>query len=174
MNINVTALGMGFNNTGYPGAFTQPVENIIKSFIGGRGGSVLNLFSGQSLIGDERVDIDHKNATTNCDVKLFILEDTRDWDWVILDPPYAIHKPEAKLKGYGLKGSMSSDVSFRRNLKVYLQNHTSSVLWLDYCAPMIKGFTREKLWLLLPGGFHSVRVLSWLRRNSKPMILTDV
>ena len=44
-----------------------------------------------------------------------------------------------------------------------------NVLWLDYCAPSIKGFYRKKLWLLLPGGFHTVRVLSWLQKESQPM-----
>lgn len=168
MNIKVKAIGMGFNNTGYPGAFTPIVERIIGNLIKS---PCLNLFSGQSMLGDERIDIEHSNATISQDVKKFILEDGRDWAWVILDPPYAIHHVDSKLNGYGLKGSVSSDVIFRRNLKQYLQYHASNILWLDYCAPMIKGFRREQLWLLLPGGFHSVRVLSWLVRNCKPMEL---
>ena len=159
---------MGFNNTGYPGAFTPTVERIIKSHLSGR---VLHLFSGQSLIGDERVDIEHKNATLNCNVKEFIKTDKRDWDWVILDPPYQITRTDKKLNGYGLSGAISSDVIFRRNLKIYLRSHTDNILWLDYCAPMIQGFKRQKLWLLLPGGFHTVRILSWLKRNQIEMDL---
>ena len=163
----VEVLGMGFNNSTYPGAFTKPVEAIIKSQITG---AVLHLFSGQSLIGNERIDIDNKNASLNCNVKDFIKSDNRHWDWVILDPPYNITRVGTKLKGYGLSGCVASDVSFRRDLKSYFQNHVDNILWLDICAPLIKGFYRKKLWLLLPGGFHTVRVLSWLKKEMQPLI----
>jgi hypothetical protein len=162
MKIQVEALGMGFNNTGYPGAFTPVVDRIIRETISGK---VLNLFSGQSLIGDERVDITHANATINMNVKQFIEEDKRDWKFVVLDPPYNITRVGVKLQGYGLSGCISSDVPFRRKLKEYLQLHADNVLWLDTCAPMVQGFKRKKLWLLLPGGFHTVRVLSWLTKG---------
>ncbi len=160
-------LGMGFNNSVYPGAFTKPVADIIKSHLVG---NVLHLFSGASLIGDERVDIEHKNATLNCDVKEFIKSDKRQWDWVVLDPPYNITRAGTKLKGYGLSGCIASDVTFRRSLKHYFQKHTENILWLDICAPMLNGFFRQKVWLLLPGGFHTVRVLSWLQREMKPLL----
>jgi len=29
---------------------------------------------------------------------------------------------------------------------------------------------RKKLWLLLPGGYHNVRVLSWLKREMKLLL----
>jgi hypothetical protein len=162
MRLTAEVLGMGFNNTGYAGAFTPVVVSIVKSITGGK---ILHLYSGNSLIGDERIDIEHKNATQNCDVKDFIAIDNRFWDWVILDPPYAITRADVKLKEYGIKGCVSSDVRHRRNLKEYLRKHTNNIIWLDYSAPMVSGFKREKLWLLLPGGFHTVRVLSWLKRN---------
>jgi len=164
---DIEVLGMGMNTSSYPGAFTKPVQEIIKSHISGK---VLHLFSGSSLIGDERVDIKHPNATLKCDVKEFIKSDTRVWDWVILDPPYNITRVDTKLVGYGLSVCVASDVTFRRQLKNYFQNHTENILWLDNCAPMIRGFRREKLWLLLPGGFHTVRVLSWLKREMKPLL----
>lgn len=165
--IKTEVLGMGFNNTGYPGAFTPIVEGIVKSLISGK---VLNLFSGQSLIGEERVDIDHPNATQHVRVQDFIANDVRNWNWVILDPPYMISRADAKLNGYGIKGAVSGDVVFRRKLKYYLQTHAENVLYLDNCAPMIKGFRRERLWLLLPGGFHTVRVLSWLKKYSNLLL----
>lgn len=151
----------------YPGAFPPNVDLVIRRLIKG---CVLHLFSGSSLIGDERVDIEHPNATKNVNVKDFIATDTRDWDWIVLDPPYQITRVDVKLKGYGLKGAVASDVIFRRNLKHFFQNHTNNILWLDICAPMIKGFYREKLWLVLTGGFHTVRVLSWLKREMKPLL----
>ncbi len=163
----IEAVGMGTNNTGYPGAFPPAIQSLIQSQISGK---VLHLFSGSSLIGDERVDIEHPNATLNCDVEVFVREDKRNWDFVILDPPYQITRTDAKLNGYGIKGAISANVDRRRLIKDYLQRHTKNVLWLDQCAPMIKGFRRQKLWLVLPGGFHTVRVLSWLEREMKPLV----
>lgn len=163
----IEALGMGFNNSDYPGAFTEPVKQVIKSVIYGR---VLHLYSGSSFIGDVRVDKDHKNATDHIDVGDFVRTDNREWDWVILDPPYNINHADRKLKKYGDTGCVYSNVPLRRRLKNYLSSHTTNILWLDYCAPMIKGFRREKLWLFLPGGFHNVRVLSWLKREMRPLL----
>jgi hypothetical protein len=167
MNTKIEVLGMGFNNSGYPGAFTPVVQGIIKSHIYGK---VLHLYSGSSLIGDERIDIEHPNATKKMKVEEFIQNDTRLWDWAILDPPYAITRTDAKLNGYGIKGSVSANVTMRRLLKSYLQTHTCNVFYLDYCAPMIKGFQREYLWLLLPGGFHNVRILSWLKKHTERLL----
>ena len=146
----------------YPGAFPPNVELVIKSLIKGK---ILHLFSGSSLIGDVRIDIEHPNATNNVNVKDFIAGDNRDWDWVVLDPPYAIDSYDDKLEGYGIKAAASSDISFRRAFKIYTQRHVSNILWLDVCAPTVRGFYRKKLWLVLTGGFHTVRVLSWLQKE---------
>lgn len=160
-------LGMGMNNSDYPGAFTEPVKQIIKSVIYGK---VLNLYSGSSFIGDVRVDINHPNANYKLNVDDFIKGDKEHWDWVILDPPYQITRTDVKLSSYGIKGAISANVDRRRAISQYLQRHTDNVLWLDQCVPMIRGFCRQKLWLLLPGGYHNVRVLSWLKREMKPLL----
>jgi len=159
-------LGMGMNNSDYPGAFTEPVKQIIKSVISGK---VLHLYSGSSFIGDERVDIDHPNATLNIRVEDFLEQDTRDWDWILLDPPYAITRRK-KLDKYAETASLSADVVWRNRIKDFFRKHTDNILWLDYCAPVITGFGRKKLWLLLPGGYRNVRVLSWLKREMKPLL----
>lgn len=150
----------------YPGAFPPEVDIVIRQLVGGR---VLQLFSGSSLIGEERIDIEHPNATQNINVKDFIAGDDRAWDWIVLDPPYQMSNLTIRNMDYSLKASVNSDVIFRRNLKQYFQKHTDNILWLDICAPMIKGFYRKKLWLVLTGGFHTVRVLSWLKREMKPL-----
>lgn len=160
-------LGMGMNTTGYPGAFTEPVKQIIKSVVYGK---VLHLYSGSSFIGEERVDLEHPNATRNCRVEDFIREDTREWDWCLLDPPYAIQRANLKLGAYGEYGSLSGNTLWLAAMRRYCQTHIKNILWLDMCAPSIKGFRRKKLWLLLPGGFHTVRVLSWLEQTMKPMM----
>ncbi len=146
----------------YPGAFPPEVDIVIRQLVEGK---ILHLFSGSSLIGEERIDIEHPNATQNMNVKEFIKSDVRHWEWAVLDPPYQITRTDVKLDGYGIKGAVSSDVIFRRQLKHYFQEHTDNILWLDICAPMIKGFYRRKLWLVLTGGFHTVRVLSWLKKE---------
>ena len=151
----------------YPGAFPPKVDLIVRRLIAGR---VLHLFSGSSKIGDERIDINHNNATQNVNVKDFINTDNSYWDWTVLDPPYQIMSADIKLKDYGIKIAASSDVQLRRKLKFYLQRHTDNILWLDICAPTIKGFYRKKLWLVLTGGFHTVRVLSWLKQEMKPLL----
>lgn len=159
-------LGMGMNTSGYPGAFTKTVQSIIKSVIYGK---VLHLYSGSSLIGDVRVDISHPNSNLKLNVDDFIRDNKDYWDWILLDPPYQITRTDAKLTGYGIKGAVSANVDRRRKIKQYLQKHTDNVLWLDQCAPVITGFRRRKLWLLLPGGYHNVRILSWLKREMKPL-----
>jgi hypothetical protein len=159
----IEAIGMGTNNSNYPGAFTPRLNLLITSLLSG---AVLHLFSGSSRIGDERVDIEHSNATRHCDIREFIASDDRQWDWTILDPPYAIIRAKTKLASYGKAKAISSDVLFRRKLKHYFIEHTHNILWLDFCAPMVPTFKRQKLWLVLPGGFHTVRVLSWLVKDS--------
>lgn len=164
---DVEAIGMGTNNTDYPGAFPPAIQDLIKSLVGGE---VLHLFSGSSLIGTERVDIEHPNATLHTDIRQFIKADDRQWNWVVLDPPYAIIRADTKLASYGDNKAISSDVRFRRQLLLWLSKHTKNVLWLDFCAPSIRGFKRNKLWLVLPGGFHTVRVLSWLEKEMELLL----
>ena len=157
-NFEIEATGMGFNITGYPGAFTPTVKKIIEDTIYGK---VLHLFSGQSEIREERIDIEHINATQKTNVKDFLRTDNRKWDWILLDPPYNIMKQE-KTKEYKIQQPFSADVELRNLIRNYAMKNTDNMLWLDYCAPMVKEFYRRKLWLLLPGGFHNVRILSWL------------
>ena len=151
----------------YTGAFPPNVDVVIRRLVKG---SVLQLFSGSSLIGEERIDIEHPNATRKMNVKDFITCDDRAWEWIVLDPPYQLVSADIKLNDYGIKKAASSDVVLRRRLKLYFQKHTDNILWLDICAPVIKGFYRQKLWLVLTGGFHTVRVLSWLKREMKPLL----
>lgn len=165
--VDIEVIGMGTASGKYPGEFTPTIRRLIESLIYGK---VLHLYSGSSLIGDERIDIEHPNATINCRVEDFIRSDTRHWEWVILDPPYSITRVGAKLRGYGLTSSPSADVKLRRLIKEYFRAHIDNILWLDGCAPMVADFKRVKLWLVLPGGFHSVRVLSWLQRVTRRLV----
>ncbi len=161
-NFDVEILGMGNNITGYPGAFTPVVNKIILSLINPRD-KVLHLFSGVSFIGDERIDIERLEATQRKDVIEFIETDNRKWDFVILDPPYEI-KRKSKLEEYGRTSSVAADVILRRKLVEYFNRCAKNILWLDMCAPLPENFKRIKLWFLFPGGYYTIRILSWLQK----------
>ena len=174
-NFEIEISGLGMNNTGYPGAFTPTVNNIIQeiqnslyqtlaSYSEPKMVQILHLFSGVSKIGDVRVDIERPEATDNIDVLDFIQSDTRHWDLVILDPPYEI-KTTSKLSEYGKTSSVAANVPLRTALVQYFIKHCDNVVWLDMCAPLFEGFNREKLWFLFPGGYRTVRILSWLKRR---------
>jgi len=159
-DFSIEITGLGINKNGYPGAFTPPVTKIITDIIGNKN-KVLHLFSGASLIGEERVDIERPEATRRQDVLAFVKTDSRRWNYIILDPPYNI-KRKSKLQEYAKTLSIAADVTLRKALAAYLPRHAKNVLWLDICAPLPAGLIRKKLWLLFPGGYHTVRILSWL------------
>jgi hypothetical protein len=163
-DFDIEACGLGSNTTGYPGAFTNSCNKIIKNTISGR---VLNLFSGVSLIGDVRVDLLRPEATDNCDVFDFIKKNKVIWDFVIADPPYAIKSAPHKLEIYGSIRPFTGNVPYQREMAIFLKRYAKNVLWLDMSAPLPDGFKRVKLWLLLPGGWAFVRVLSHLTNIHK-------
>ena len=161
-NFEIEIKGLGFQRKNYPGAFTPVIEKIIEDILCRYGmQKVLHLFSGTSTIGTERIDLSCKEATRNISVEKFIEEDNNYWDVVLLDPPYEI-KRKAKLYEYSRVSSVAANVKLRNKLVKYFPTHTDNIVWLDMCAPLPKGFKRKKLWFLFPGGYHTLRVLSWL------------
>jgi len=164
----IEVCGMGNNITGYPGAFTPVVNEIITKTIHGSK-NVLHLFSGASRIGNERVDMERPEATLRQDVMTFVKSDKRNWEFVVLDPPYEIHR-KSKIEEYGRTSSVAADVELRRTLEQYFIHHADNLLWLDMCAPLPEGFRRRKLWFFFPGGYHTLRILSWLERYINPLL----
>ncbi len=155
----IAVVGRGFHKGGYAGAFSPSIERIIRSIVDS---PCLHLFSGASVIGDERVDLNHANATIHQDVFDFIAHDKRHWEFCILDPPYAI-KSKHKLHQYADRCAVSCSVPKRRALEKFFRERVNNIIWLDQCAPLPKGFDRVKCWTVFPGGYRTVRVLSWLR-----------
>jgi hypothetical protein len=152
----------------YRGGFPSSVSEIIKELISGR---VLNLYSGASDIGTIRVDLVCKEATHNMTVEEFIANDKSHWDWVILDPPYKIKKPEF-LNNFADARPLSGNALIKDRLRLYLRAAADNVLWLDYCSPTVKGFNRNFIWLLIPGNcWESCRVLTWLSRTGAEMFI---
>jgi hypothetical protein len=83
MLLKLVKVGNGSDE--YPGNFTKQEITIINRF---KKGKTLNLFSGRSLIGNERIDFSCKEATINQDVFEFLKKNDLYFDTVILDPPY--------------------------------------------------------------------------------------
>jgi hypothetical protein len=154
----------GFQNTGYPGAFPPRVEERIRKLVGSPS---LHLFSGRSKVGEVRVDLTRPEATINCDVRDFIKHDNRNWAWVILDPPYDLKDPRKKLAEYADFKSVAANVPLRRAIEEFIQSHAENVLWFDLCSPKPDGFFRQATWMYLPGGYHNVRALTWLKREGE-------
>ena len=155
----VTMMGLGMNRTGYHGAFTPTVEAEIERVISP---PTLHLFSGRSLLGEERVDLERPEATIRGDVLDFVQGDERAWEWVILDPPYE-QKRKKKLADYAKPMSLAADVRLRRAVVAYLQARARNVLWVDYHVASIDGFSRERIWVFVPGGLHPTVNMTWLK-----------
>jgi len=149
----------------YVGQFSPTVEEILKQEIEGYG-KILHLFSGASRIGEVRVDWDHPNATWHGDIVTFMEQDTEFWSYTILDPPYQIRRAGQKLQAYGRVDSVGGTGAMRIALQKWAPKHTWRLLWLDQCAPLITSFRRVKLWVLLPGGYATLRALSMLENNT--------
>lgn len=162
----VQVLGMGINGSGYHGAFTPQVERVIESLIVS---PALHLFSGRSMLGDERIDLERPEATQRRDVMGFLQEDRREWAWMLLDPPYEQER-KSKLDDYAKPMSLAADVELRRTMYEYAGKHCENVLWLDYSLPLIPGFERAGIWIFVAGGLSPTRNLSWLRRTTRLLL----
>ncbi len=81
MNLEIINVGNGTKE--YPGNFTKKEIQIIRYACKGRS---LHLFSGKSSIGNIRVDFKYGNIKS--DVFEYLEQCSRDFDTVILDPPY--------------------------------------------------------------------------------------
>jgi len=161
---NYEALGMGTARGIYGGEFTPVVEKLIRYWLLKYPGEVLHLFSGNSRIGDVRVDIDNPNANQQIKVETYLKRSQDNFEWVLLDPPYLVESHD--LKGYKISKAFSPNVPARRLFQEWAQKHTKRIIWLDLCAPLLEGFEREKLYFLLPGGYRNIRVLSILRQSN--------
>lgn len=152
----------------YQGGFRAPLDKIIERTAEKIGHPILHLYSGRSKIGDERIDLATKEATINTDVGEYLKQKPKQrWRLVLLDPPYAIQSADKKLTDYASITPLSANVPRRQQFTAYCRKYVDNILWLDQCAPIFTPFKREKLWLILGGGYCTVRVLSWLSAPSR-------
>lgn len=149
----------------YTGGFALNVDLLIRRLTG-TGRPVLHLYSGRSDIGDTRIDLECTEATENISVEEFITRPgEKMFEWVILDPPYKLVRPDI-LRDYADSKPLSGSALLRNRLTRFLRDRSNNVLWLDYCSPRLRGFEQEAIWLLLPiNQWESVRCLTWLRRS---------
>lgn len=156
---------MGFNQTGYPGAFPPKVEERIRKLAESPS---LHLFSGRSKIGDVRVDFERPEATVNADVFEFLKTEHRIFKFVIADPPYDVPtaiERQGISKVYGISTALNGP--HQSQIGTWLQAHAENVLWFDVTSPCPEGFYREMTWLYLPGGYRHIRALTWLKRKGE-------
>lgn len=157
----------------YTGGFPLSIIEVIEDIIETIPGPVLHLYSGRSMIGEVRVDMEQEEATHIMTVEEFIAADTEHWKWVVLDPPYKIKRTDI-LRDYADARPLSGNALLRDRLSLYLRQHSDNVLWLDYCCPQLKGFERKKIWLVLPPAYWcNVRVLTWFSRIQHEMPLNE-
>ena len=156
---------MGFHNGDYPGAFPPKVAERIRMIAAS---PCLHFFSGSSKIGDERIDLTHPNATRNMDVFDFCQSDNRDWEFLVLDPPYALSDRNVERMGYAKHDTWLWSSKTRRDiLEDYIFAHIRQILWFDTVSPCPRGFYRERTWLYIKGGYTSIRALTWLKRKGE-------
>jgi len=155
------AIAFGTPEGTYPGMFSPPLIKLLKSLIGQD--KTLHLFSGSSTIGHTRIDLEHEAATHNIDVIDFLKKDDNIWDWVILDPPYEGSESLYKDMNYAKPCPIGQDQKLRSFITKWFNDHAINILWFDWCAPIWSGVKREKVWLVLPGGYRKVRALSHLK-----------
>ena len=159
---------MGIQSGKYPGAFPPKVEERIRKIVAS---PCLHLFSGSSRIGDERIDLTNHNATIRMDVFDFVKHDNRDWNFVLLDPPYSMSERNTEALGYAKHDTFPWSYKKRRDeFELFIQNHAENVLWFDIVSPRPPGFDKYKTWLYIKGGYSTVRVLTWLKRKGERLI----
>ncbi len=92
---DIEVISVGNGSSDYVGNFTKEENAIIQNYLHGY---VFHLFSGNSQIGNCRIDFDNSNATLKSCVFEFlnsIKQEVKGVNTVILDPPYS--------KKFGLK-----------------------------------------------------------------------
>lgn len=164
---------MGFHDGEYPGAFPPKVIHRIRTIAASPS---LHLFSGSSDFGDVRVDWASKRATVNADVFEFIKSQgaRKPWAFVILDRPYALSARNIEQMEYPVHDTfLWSSKQKRDAFEAFLQEFADNILWFDACAPRPSGFYRYRSWLYLKGGYTTVRVLSWLKREGERLEATN-
>ena len=68
--------------------YTFHTHQIFKRLCGLDLDNSLNLFSGESLLGDVRVDIQNPKATDIIDAEIYLRESNHLFDLIIIDPPF--------------------------------------------------------------------------------------
>ena len=160
----------------YPGAFHPNVEREIKKQVGTD--FCIHLFSGDSTIGDVRIDIENPNATQKENVYDFIQKDyaypLRDRKLILLaDPDYEIQRKGTKLKIHGIKDSLAGNVLAQKLLIRFIQNMKfHKIILLDQCSPKIPGYSWD-FKLVKNGGWKTVRVLNIYERMNGSVITDE-
>ena len=169
MNMEIITVSNGDNK--YPGNFTPKEIKIIKKY--SKGSRITNLFSGISIIGDNRVDFSNPKANIKCDVFEWLELLSNGYknyykQTVIIDAPYNQRFADKYQKiGNTPKQFIifanAKDTTKLFNLISKKINPRIIILksW-NYYVP--KGYKLEKGYLCYPGGYRKSTLLLILRK----------
>lgn len=157
-------------NSDYPGNFTKEEITLINRYLAGK---ILNLFSGRSLIGHERIDYSCNEATKNMDVFEYLTE-PGSFDTVIIDAPYNTWFAD-KYKKIGdtpeqfiIFASAEKTTRLFTLIEEKIKPAVIIIKSWNYYIPA--GYNLEKLFVCYPGGYRkSTMLLIAKRRKTKPL-----
>lgn len=163
---------IGNNKSNFVGAFVNKEIIIIKEWIKP---PCLNLFSGSSLIGEERIDISHENATLNCDVFEYLDLAPNTFNTILIDAPYN-KKYEEIYNTHGQKFT---------NFSIFANTPKTSLLWklISKLSPeriilkswnyyILRNYDFNDGYLCYPGGYRKPTIL--LKMTRKDLQFTDI
>jgi hypothetical protein len=169
MNDNLKIIYTSIRNQKYIGSFTNKEIEIIKNNIIDNF-RTLNLFSGKSIIGIERIDYYCKEATKNIDVFKYLNDlDYTYFTDIIIDAPYN-KKFANKYKIYG--NTSKQFIIFANAKKTSELFHLISekinpiqLIIKSYNYYIPKHYKLHKGYLCYNGGYRKPTILLILRRN---------
>ena len=166
MKIELIKVGNGSDL--YPGDFTKEEIKIIQKYAKG---SILNLFSGASLIGHTRIDFSHFNATHRMDVFDY-LPTKHYFHTIIIDAPYN-QKFADKYQKIGMTSPqfiIFADTQRTTLLFNYIDKMDPDIIilksWNFYC---LKRYKMKKCFICYPGGYRKSTFLIIMERKQKTL-----
>ena len=166
----IELIKVGNGNKEYPGNFTPKEIEIIKRNCIGK---VLHLFSGNSRIGDLRVDFSNPNANYKTDVFIFLKIRLKNIGTVIIDAPYN-QKFADKYQKIG--NTPKQFIIFANTKKTtllfnYIDKIDPKIIilksWNYYC---LKRYEIKECYICYPGGYRKSTFLIIMKKKQEKLL----
>ena len=146
---------VGNGSSDYPGNFTKKENNIILKNIKGRS---LNIFSGNSKIGDIRIDFYNKHTTLNNDVFNYLKYcKYKSFDTIIIDAPYNQRFADKYQKIGNTPKQFIIFANAKKTTELFelVKKISPQIIilksWNYYC---VAGYNIKKCYVCYPGGYR--------------------